>query len=373
LNDVPPALVGDNLVFSGFAAGLTNTVLFAYPTRPDAPRGVRFEFSHRQFFETATEPPVLVGDDLVMASFDRLLRIGPDGRSTVLATSDEGSQTGAAVADDIVVTRSSDSVEGLSLEDGKVLWQAPGGPPAPGSTPVTDGRTVFYGIDGVGLAAADLHTGKLRWATPVPDQQTSMSPLVLPDGDVVYGGGGIGRYDGSSGKEEWRDPDAVLFGPTAYAGGVVYAVTASATSNSSAITAYDAATGHPRWSHPVADPSPFVGPAVGSGVVVAMDGHVAHAYDADTGDELWSVALLRPAAGSPVISDGHVFLVQSGNGRNVEDEEYRLSVHDPGTGRLLGAWQPNGVPIFSRPNIAATPDGRLLVPDLGLTVVEAVE
>jgi outer membrane protein assembly factor BamB len=277
------------------------------------------------------------------------------------------------VAHGLVVTRDSDSVLGLRPEDGKVLWKAPGGSPAPWSVPATDGSTVFYGIADVGLAAVDLRTGRLRWATTVPGQQATTTPLVLPEGDVVYGGGGIGRYDGTTGQEQWRDPDAILFGPTAYAGGVVYAVTASVTSNSAAVAAYDASTGKVLWSHPVADLAPFVGPAVGDGVVVSMDGHVAHAYDADSGAELWSLTMRRPAFGSPVISKGHVFLVQSGNGNNAEDDEYRLSVQDARTGRFLGAWQPGGAPISPRPTVAGTPDGRLLVPGLGLTIVEAVE
>jgi len=68
--------------------------------------------------------------------------------------------------------------------------------------------------------------------------------------------------------------------------------------------------------------------------------------------------------------DGRVLLVQSGNGHDVEDAEYRLTVHDARTGRLLGSWEPVGAPISSRPQVGSTPDGRLLVPDLGITVVE---
>jgi outer membrane protein assembly factor BamB len=368
-----PALVGDDLVITASSSGATDTALFAYPITPDAQQGVRFRLSERSVLDTPTEPPVLAGEDLVMASYDQLLRIAPDGTRTVLSQTPDLTHPGAVVADGIVVTRDKKNVQGLRLEDGKVLWETPGGMPAPGAAPATDGTTVFYGIDGVGLAAADLHTGKLRWATPVPDQQASMTPLVLPDGDVIFGGGGIGRYDGTTGQEQWRVPGAIVFGPTAYAGGVVYAMTASATSDSSTVAAYDAATGTVLWSHPVADPAPFVGPAVGDGVVVSLDGQVAHAYDASTGAELWSVTMLRAALGSPVIADGHVFLVQSGNGYSTDDDQSRVSVHDPRTGRFLGAWQPTGSVIRSRPVVAATPDGRLVVPNLGLTIVEAVE
>lgn len=372
-NDVQPALVGGDLVLVAFGGGVTNTVLFAYPTTADAPRGVRFQLDQRQFFFAPVEPPALVGDDLLMPTFQQLLRIGADGSTTVLSETPGENHSGAAAAGKgIVVTRDSENVVALRLEDGTVLWKAPGGSPALGSVPALDGRRVVYGVQGVGLAAADLGTGELQWATPVPDQQTTMTPLVLPEGDVVYGGGGVARYDGATGAERWRHPDDVVFGPMAYAGGVVYAVTASASDNTSALSAYDAATGDVIWSQPVADPAPFLGPAVGDGVVVAFDGRVAHAYDAVTGEERWSLTMRRPPYGSPVVQDGHVVLVQSGNGRNVEDDEYRVSVHDARTGRFLGAWQPTGAPMTTRPNVAATPDGRLLVPGLGLTIADVV-
>jgi len=371
-NDVEPGFVGGSLVLTAFGGGTTGTVLFAYPTSPDTEPGVHLRLSHRQFLGSPTEPPVLAGDDVVMASFFDLLRVAPDGSTTVLAESPGTAHSGAVVVDGVVVTRGGESVKALRLEDGKVLWEAPGGTPRLGSVPATDGTTVFYGVDQAGLAAADLRTGEVRWATPVPDQQTTTTPLVLPDGDVVYGGGGLARYDGATGREEWRDPDAVLFGPAAYAGGVVYAMSASATTSGATLAAYDAGTGTPLWSRPVADPAPFVGPAVGDGVVVSLDGHAAHAYDARTGEELWSLAMLRAPFASPVVADGHVFLVQAGNGRNVEDDEYRVSVHDPRTGRFLGGWQPTGAPISARAQAVGTEDGRLLVPDLGLTIVEAV-
>jgi outer membrane protein assembly factor BamB len=374
-NDVEPALVGDDLVLTAFGSGVTNTVLFAYPTTAEAASGggVHLRLSNRVILDTPAEPPVLAGDDIIMGSAERLLKIAPDGSATTLAETPGSTHTGAMVADGIVVTRDDDSVQGLRLDDGKVLWEAPGGPQAFGSIPATDGKTVFYGVQDVGLAAADLHTGQLRWATPVPGQQATMTPLLLPDGDVIYGGGGLARYDGATGHEVWRDPDAVVFGPTAYADGTVFALSVSPTAGGAAIAAYDAASGKQRWTHPVADVAPFVGPGVGDGVVVSLDGHTAHAYDAGTGEELWSLALRRQPAGSPVVADGHVFIVQAGNGRNVEDEEYRVTVHDPRTGRLVAAWQPTAALISGRPHVSGTQDGRLLVPDLGVTIVEAVE
>jgi outer membrane protein assembly factor BamB len=370
---VAPAVVGDTLVLTGYGSGITNTALFAYPLVPDAPRGVHLQLTNREFFGTPAEPPVLVGDDLVMPVYEQLLKIGPDGSTTVLSETPDVTQTGAAVADGIVVARNNELVQGRRLADGELLWEAPGGPPEIGAVPATDGQTVFYGYVDVGLVAADLQTGEVRWATPVVGQKSTTTPLPLPDGDVVYGGGGLARYDGATGEELWRDPEAVLFAPAAHAGGVVYAVGLSETENSGALIAVDAATGDRLWSTPVADPAPFLGPAVGAGVVVSFDGQVAHAHDAHSGEELWSFTMSRAPIGAPFVADGKVFLAEGGNGRDVQDDEYRISVHDVRTGRLLASWHPVGTPLSTRPIVTGAPGGRLLVPDLGLTVVEAVE
>ncbi|HRK47231.1 MAG TPA: PQQ-binding-like beta-propeller repeat protein, partial [Nocardioides sp.] len=236
-NDVAPALVGDDLVLVAAGNGETRSGLFAYPTNGATSPGVRVELAHRDVLAAPAEPPVLVGDDIVSASSTQLLRIAPDGGTTVLAETPDATHAGAVVADGVVVTRTGDQVQGLHLEDGKVLWEAPGGEPSFGTVPATDGTTVFYGIEGAGLAAVDLHSGAVRWATSVPDQETATTPLVLPDGDVVYGGGGLGRYDGATGEQEWRDGDALLYGPAAYADGVVYALTVSRASDDATLAA----------------------------------------------------------------------------------------------------------------------------------------
>lgn len=199
-----------------------------------------------------------------------------------------------------------------------------------------------------------------------------MTPLVLPEGDIVYGGGGLARYDGATGEVEWQDPEAHLFGSAAYAGGVLYAASLSPTDRTGAVSAYDAGTGERLWSRPAADPPLYVGTAVADGVVIAVDSQVATAYDARTGDPLWSVTMARDPAGTPVIVDGHVHLVEGGNGHDLDDDGYRISVHDLRTGRFLTAWEPDATPIAQVPNVGPAPGGRLLVPtSVTLAMVEA--
>lgn len=373
-SDVVPALVGTDLVLTTSGGGGNSSGgMFAYPTSGEPGRGVSLSLRPRPVPTVPSEPPVLAGDDVVLGGYQQLLKVGPDGTTTVLAELPEANHTGAVVAGDVVVTRSSDQVQALSLADGSVLWERPGGASSLGSVPATDGTTVFYGIADLGLAAVDLASGRVRWATPVVGQLVTTTPLVLPDGDVVYGGGGVGRYDGATGAEEWRDTGAVTFGPAAYAGGRVFALTIGEDAATGALTAYDAGTGDTVWSQPVVDVSPFQGVGAGDGVVAVVDGTTARVHDAATGAELWSLELRREAFAVPVVHDGRVLLVQSPNGYLVGGDDYRVTVHDARSGRLLASWQPGASVIASLPKVGSTPDGRLLVPDLGITVAEVVE
>jgi outer membrane protein assembly factor BamB len=373
-DEVSPAVVGDSLVLTAYGGeGTTDTVMFAYPLTRDAPKGVELTVTPRTVPGLITEPPALAGDDLVASIPDGVAKVAPDGSQTMLQGSPDTIQTGAVVADGIVIARRNDTVQARRLDDGTLLWEVPGGEPSFGSVPAVGEDTVAIPEGSTGLSVVDLDTGRPLWSTPIPNQAGTSRPLVLPDGDVVYGGGGLARYDGATGRREWSDPEAHLVGPPADAGGAVFAVGVSPTTGQAALGAYDAATGTLLWSQPVSRAEPFIGPAVADGVVVAMDGHVAHAYDTGTGEELWSVAMERAAGGAPYIVDGHVFLTESGNENDVVGDNYfRLSVHDLHTGRFLSAWEPGSVPLTVAPNVGLTEDGRLILPTgLATDIVEA--
>lgn len=372
--DADLALVDGALVITAAAGGhLADEVLFAYPVTTGVPPGLSLRAVERALPGVPAERPVLAGDQLVTPTTDGLYRVDADGTATRLIGSDDAIQTGAAVADGVVVARHGQELQGRRLADGKKLWSAAGGgDPAFGTIPAADDRTVAYAVGDAGLAALDLHTGTPRWVQPVPDQVLAVSPILLPDGDVVYGGGGLARYDGATGDVAWRLPEAHTFGPAAYADGVVYATTASPTAGTGALVAVDAGSGDILWSQPVSDPPLHLGPAVADGVVVAFDGHTAHAYDATAGTELWSLTAERQPGGPPYVADGRVWLTEYGSGRDVGDRDYRVTVHDLATGRLLAAYEPNGMPYAPQPAVTGTSDGRLLLPiSAGLTVLEA--
>jgi outer membrane protein assembly factor BamB len=361
--DADPALVGDVLVLSAFGGGdLTDTALFAYPVRPDLPSGPQLHITARPIPGIPTEPPALVGEDVVLAIPDGLYTVDPGGAATRLMSSGDAFQTGAAVADGIAVAPHGQTVQARRLEDGTLLWKSPAADPVFGAVPAIAGDTVFYPIKDQGLVAVDLYSGDPLWVQAIADQQFSVAPLTLPNGDVLYGGGGLARFDGATGEVQWRDPAAHLFAAPAYAEGSVFAVGADPAGGAGELGARDAATGQLLWSHPVADPQLYLAPAVADGVVVSFDGSTAHAYDAETGEERWTLAMHRAAAGAPFVSDGHVFLSESGNGRDLDDQSYRVSVHDLHTGRFLGAWEPDATPLPPTPDIGGTPDGRLMIP-----------
>jgi outer membrane protein assembly factor BamB len=130
----------------------------------------------------------------------------------------------------------------IALATGKELWRhelaAPYTPnpaarahgPGPKSTPaIARGRVFTFGITGV-LSALDLNTGKLLWRTPAPpsppEYGTAMSPLV-----VDAGGSGV---------------------VIAHMGG----------KNKGALTAFDVATGKPRWEW-TGDGPAYSSPVVG--------------------------------------------------------------------------------------------------------------
>jgi outer membrane protein assembly factor BamB len=368
-----PALVGDTLVISGHVDGtIASDVMVAYPVRPETEPGASLNLSARDVPGTPTEPPVLVGDDLVVATSDGLYRVGPDGAATRLMSSGDAVQTGAAVADGFVVARHGATVQGRRLADGKLIWESPGGDAAFGAIAAVADGSVYYGIADQGLVAVDLHTGKPRWVRQIKNTHGVFSPLVLPDGDVLYGGGGLARYDGATGEPAWQDTDAALFSAPAYADGVVYATSVSQARNAAFLIAADADTGRRLWSRPVADAQPFLSPVVGDGVVVGFDGYTARAYDTRTGEELWTLAMHWPPGGSPYVSHGRVFLTEIGNGHDVDDQWFRVSVHDLQTGRFLASWEPGATPFALRAVVGGTDDGRLLVPtSLQLVTVEA--
>lgn len=129
--------------------------------------------------------------------------------------------------------------------------------PGPKSTPAVAGGRVFtFGIGGV-LSALDLKTGKLLWRTPppavLPEFGTAMSPLA--DGALVIahmGGlnnGALTAFDAATGAPRWRwtgDGPAYASPVVATIGGTRHVITQTQKS----IVSVNAADGALLWQTP---------------------------------------------------------------------------------------------------------------------------
>jgi len=212
---------------------------------------------------------------------------------------------------------------------------------------------------GVGLVGVT-REGDPLWVQPVPADMGGTSPLALPDGDVVYGGGGLVRYDGRTGEPVWSTADGQTLGTLAHDDGQVFGQVFRA-GDTSGIGALDAQTGEVRWV--VESPLGELGPAAGDGVVVHGDqAGLVLALDAETGNERWRLQLSSALAGRPVVADGRVYVAEQGRTHDLYQREYRISVHDPATGAFLGAFAPPAHGYTLTPSFTATRDGQLLVP-----------
>ena len=376
-SDVSAGLVGDELVFSGNVDTVGGTSLWAYPL-DDEPRspGVVLHQTLHPLGATANEPPAVSGDVTVVATSGTLERVDPDGSSTTLATSSSGLQTGAVVRDGVAYARVDDQLQAIDVAEGTVLWTVPSGAAQLTAQPAVSEDAVVFGVQDEGLASVDRETGRPRWVTPLPDAALVGTPVLLPDGDVLYAGAGLAAYDGTTGRELWRQDDIYSFGPLAVSDGVVAALSIGR-ATAPGISTYDVETGEQLWSVDLGGVPDYLGPAISDGVVVAPDrGGTVSGYSVEDGSILWRLPVGRPLAGSPVIDDGLLLLVGSGTGRNLgDDADYRVSAHDLRSGELVAGWTPGIMPfrILTTPSVGATDDGHVLVPVTdGLVELEAV-
>ena len=170
----------------------------------------------------------------------------------------------------VVLARQGDQeiVRALDLASGKEIWHAAYSAPyvvnsaawshgpGPKSTPaIADGRVFTFGIGGI-LSAFDLASGKLLWRVPapavLPQYGTATSPLIDGTSVIVH----VGGYD------------------------------------KGALTAFDAATGKPRWQWTGDGPgsgSPIVATLSGVRQVIAQTQKFLVGVDARTGAFLWGV------------------------------------------------------------------------------------
>lgn len=196
------------------------------------------------------------------------------------------------------------------------------------------------------LLALDAATGAIRWEVELQKPPRG-GPFV--DGNTVYvstgfDGGRIFAFDAQTGEERWSIEDSAnpVTGPV-LAKGILYVPFVDGQ-----LVAYDPATGEERWRvraglrDEATEVDPRAGlPLIDNGVLFVSSngfaGAFTVAYDAATGEELWSVPTGEFSAGAPAIA-GDVLLVGSDSGD--------VLALDPSTGAEL--WRvaiPNGIDL----------------------------
>ena len=361
-----PGLVAGSLVFNAnITADGHNSTLYAYPVSPEGERaGVSFATETRSTPGSSGGVSVLAGGALFTPGFDQALY-----RSTGREHSDKlftsaGLLPGVAAAGDLVLSQNGTDVVAIPATGGDPLWSFASTDSFPGMTPAASDDTAFVPQYGVGLAAVSLADGKQKWATPQDLAVGTTPPLPLPDGDVVYGGGALGRFDGDTGEQEWSVIDGVLFANAAYADGLVFADVV-ANLSPGGLTALDATTGERVWFHETVNHPLIVGPEAADGVVVFADSlGLVTALEAVSGQELWTLQLPTGIGGHPLILDGRVYLTEHGRQNDLYQRDYRVSVHDLRTGQFLGSFQPPGTTLAQSPVVGAG-DGAVLAPAYG--------
>ena len=361
------AVAGGALVVSAYltAPGMSAGMwAYALSEGGSGARGTSFEVRARTVEQPLESPAVLTEGSLFAATWPgQLVRVPQSGDAAQVFAATGGQVPGVAADRDLVVAQRDDEFVGLG-SDGRERWTARAASPFVGTIPAISGESVFLPLPGVGLASTD-RDGRQRWMTPIASTLGTTTPLPLPDGDVVHGVGTVARYDGTTGALEWSIPDAVVFSPMAYSDKMVFADLAR-NEHPSGLAAIDAATGAILWTRPSDAQPVLLGPAAGQGVAVQADttGLVV-GLDAATGSQLWALQTESPLAGTPVVSDGRVFLVEQGHQEDLNQRATRVSAHDLRTGAFLGSYEPPDSPISTRPGVGVTPDGHLLVPATG--------
>lgn len=239
----------------------------------------------------APGPPPSIDTSRVAWSDTRvnLVQFPPVGRQGLVVVEEEG---GRVAAFDPAV--------------GRVRWAVQIAVPA-AAGPVVGGEAVLVPDAAKHLLALDPTSGATRWAAGFADV-VSADPLVLGDRAIVATEDGrLHALALADGRSRW---DSVLAAPPSGLAGLGSDVVV-ATSDGT-VSSRSAATGALRWSSHLQGKT-TAGPVSGSGTVVATDdqGQLS-AFDAATGNILWTdllrrnVSLLTLAGSTVLVPDGSV-------------------------------------------------------------------
>lgn len=352
------------------------TALVAYPA-PSSPQqevrwrapGVALSGGLRTIPEVAVNRISLSDGDLIYAGQSRTAWVAPlEGAPRPLQKSPD-SVPFALPSGDLVLTQRGTDLVALPRAGGPPVWTSPMGPPFLASIPAVAGDRVVVPLRSTGIVSLETASGRPRWVHEITAGVGGSTPLVLPDGDVVYAVGGVVRLAGATGEPRWTLPGMDAFAPIAQGSGVVAVV--GVTPAGEALVCIDEATGAVRWRVPFSA-ALLVGPVVAGPVVVAVsDVGLVQAFDRLTGAPVWSRKLRSPPDASPVVVGGRVVVAETGDIEDSYNRDHRVIVLDAATGRFLGSAEPPGNG-FDLAAFAAAGDDTVLVPTLTSAVAVMV-
>ena len=196
---------------------------------------------------------------------------------------------------------------------GTNLWCAGNNylPDAPSGAAVVDG-IVYFGSALGSVFAIDAATGAQLWSAPISSDNAASSPAVA-NGVVYINGDSLFAFDARSGAQLWSS--SILDGTSspAVVGGVVYC------GGGASLAAFNATTGDVLWSASPGGPLSMVGdsPAVAKGLVfigASVTGQhgsssgVLYALKARTGKVIWSAPVASGITSSPAVANGVVYV-----------------------------------------------------------------
>jgi len=223
-----------------------------------------------------------------------------------------------AATDGPVYVTSNGRLWAVSSATGTQLWSVPVSEVSSSILTATD-STVY--VDGFStVTAVDAATGRVRWSASVGDILASGTGPVV-SGSMVYIMGSSGllyALDAATGAKRWQFSTGVSAAATASQPGVsgdtVYLI--GGYQATAKLYALDASTGRVRWTYaPAAGQNPSYldnnTPAVGDRLVYVSTTYGVgslRALDAATGRVRWTYGLPHPAAASPALASGLVYV-----------------------------------------------------------------
>jgi outer membrane protein assembly factor BamB len=220
------------------------------------------------------------------------------------------------------------------------------------SYPVIADGHVYFTLGGAGsptqLIALDEHTGRAVWG-PVDVAGIYVGGHAYEGGRVftvtsAASGSSIQAFDAASGTPLWTQPVAssgVLYAsaPIPYQGTLYVAYDAG-------VAAFDEVTGAIRWSAPTNSANRTVPAVTDDGVFVSYSCGETYAFDRSTGHPLWHHATGCDSGEGeiPIVYGGNVYVMNSSS----DPTNQHLDVLDVGTGAAVGSLSCFTYPSFDR-------------------------